>query len=278
LAAAGSILSRKIEFTSKERDAETGLDYFGARYYSGAQGRFMTPDAAPPSIANPQSWNRYSYALNNPLSFIDTDGDLAINTITFSYKVSWYEYNPKTEKMQKYSVVVIVTITQFLDDDGNVAGTQATGKAANGSASQTRLSQQNLDKIGDTAAAIISNVLYKNMGKKLESNKVEVTNAIGLRETRLGIIGGDRGFLNPMQLACSSGTCPTEDRDDNISVALAILKDRVERFDLFKGLARYNAASHPGAYAHKVLSYYDQIRSSLTKTEVLHDLTPPNRK
>jgi RHS repeat-associated protein len=33
------------EFTGKERDAETGLDYFGERYYSGAQGRFTTPDA-----------------------------------------------------------------------------------------------------------------------------------------------------------------------------------------------------------------------------------------
>ncbi|MEO8660108.1 MAG: RHS repeat-associated core domain-containing protein, partial [Bryobacteraceae bacterium] len=33
-----------MEFTGKERDAETGLDYFGARYFSGAQGRFTTPD------------------------------------------------------------------------------------------------------------------------------------------------------------------------------------------------------------------------------------------
>ncbi len=33
-----------LKFTSKERDAENGLDYFGARYYSGAQGRFLSPD------------------------------------------------------------------------------------------------------------------------------------------------------------------------------------------------------------------------------------------
>jgi RHS repeat-associated protein len=53
-------------FTSKERDAETGLDYFGARYYSGAQGRFTSVDPGLFTIADPQSWNRYSYVQNNP--------------------------------------------------------------------------------------------------------------------------------------------------------------------------------------------------------------------
>jgi RHS repeat-associated protein len=61
----------KPQFTGKERDAETGLDYFGARYMSAAQGRFTSPDPLLSSahIASPQSWNRYSYTLNNPLRF-----------------------------------------------------------------------------------------------------------------------------------------------------------------------------------------------------------------
>jgi RHS repeat-associated protein len=61
--------------TSKERDAETGLDYF-ARYYSGAQGRFTAVDPSMKSwlFHNPQSWNRYAYSLNNPLRYIDTNG------------------------------------------------------------------------------------------------------------------------------------------------------------------------------------------------------------
>jgi len=66
----------KQKFTSKERDAETGLDYFGARYTSSAQGRFMSPDT-PLTFAdpeNPQSWNLYSYSLNNPLRYTDPDG------------------------------------------------------------------------------------------------------------------------------------------------------------------------------------------------------------
>ncbi len=90
--------------TGKERDTETGgsatqgLDYFGARYFSSAQGRFTSPDefkggivdpvsgkdietnAALPyaDITDPQTLNKYAYVRNNPLRFVDPDGhDLA---------------------------------------------------------------------------------------------------------------------------------------------------------------------------------------------------------
>jgi len=63
-------------FTGKERDAETGLDYFGARYFGSAQGRMTSPDpllqSGVPEM--PQSWNRYSYVLNNPLAYVDPTG------------------------------------------------------------------------------------------------------------------------------------------------------------------------------------------------------------
>jgi RHS repeat-associated protein len=82
------------KFTQKERDIETGLDYFLARYYSSTQGRFTSPDefaggpdelfefeesaATNPTfyadIADPQSLNKYSYSYNNPLAFVDPDG------------------------------------------------------------------------------------------------------------------------------------------------------------------------------------------------------------
>jgi RHS repeat-associated protein len=64
------------KFTGKERDQETGLDYFGARYYSGAQGRWMRPDPLLSSgrQTEPQSWNRYAYVLGNPLKYNDPTG------------------------------------------------------------------------------------------------------------------------------------------------------------------------------------------------------------
>jgi RHS repeat-associated protein len=69
--------SNHYKFTSKERDAETGLDYFGARYYSNGLGRFTSRD--PKMISNqrmidPQQWNMYSYTRNNPLTYVDPDG------------------------------------------------------------------------------------------------------------------------------------------------------------------------------------------------------------
>ena len=61
----------KEGFTSKERDAESGLDYFGARYYMPALGRWSSVDPLADKYA---AWSAYSYALNNPLALIDSDG------------------------------------------------------------------------------------------------------------------------------------------------------------------------------------------------------------
>ena len=69
------------KFTGKERDSESGLDEFGARYYSSSIGRFMIPDwsGGPTAVpyadfGNPQSLNLYGYVGNNPLSRADKDG------------------------------------------------------------------------------------------------------------------------------------------------------------------------------------------------------------
>jgi len=93
----GATEGTRQKFTAKERDSESNLDYFIARFYSGAQGRFTSPDpydaimvaqksraadlpeAAPGSpfyeyLDNPQNWNRYSYVRNNPLALVDPFG------------------------------------------------------------------------------------------------------------------------------------------------------------------------------------------------------------
>jgi RHS repeat-associated protein len=71
-------------FTGKERDSESGNDYFGARYYSSNMGRFLSPDWAAKEegsdpvpyadLENPQTLNLYEYVRNNPLSKNDPDG------------------------------------------------------------------------------------------------------------------------------------------------------------------------------------------------------------
>jgi RHS repeat-associated protein len=70
-----------MHFTGKQRDYETGLDYFGARYLGSGNnlGRFMTPDAffMDSHVADPQSWNEYAYVRNNPLRNVDPTGNEA---------------------------------------------------------------------------------------------------------------------------------------------------------------------------------------------------------
>ena len=72
-----------MHFTGKQKDTESGNDYFGARYLASGTnlGRFMTPDWASDGspapyakLDNPQTLNLYAYLRNNPLNTIDPDG------------------------------------------------------------------------------------------------------------------------------------------------------------------------------------------------------------
>jgi RHS repeat-associated protein len=70
----GFLGSTPLFFTGKERDTESGNDYFEARYYSSSMGRFLSPDPGPYLVPDPQSWNRYAYVQNNPLRNTDPTG------------------------------------------------------------------------------------------------------------------------------------------------------------------------------------------------------------
>jgi len=78
---AASVCFSRSRSTGKERDTESGNDYFEARYYSSAMGRFMSPDWSAKeepvpyaTMDDPQSLNLYSYVRNNPLAKADPDG------------------------------------------------------------------------------------------------------------------------------------------------------------------------------------------------------------
>jgi RHS repeat-associated protein len=76
------------QFTQKERDLETNLDYFGARYYASTEGRFTGSDPAligVRQLLNPQDLNRYAYVTNNPLKFIDPDGQEKIVVVVETF-------------------------------------------------------------------------------------------------------------------------------------------------------------------------------------------------
>lgn len=74
---AGVAAGQSRRYTGQERDSETGLDYFGARHYASAVGRFGSIDPlmeTQKNLLEPQRWNRYAYALNNPLRYCDPNG------------------------------------------------------------------------------------------------------------------------------------------------------------------------------------------------------------
>jgi RHS repeat-associated protein len=104
------------KFTGKERDTESGLDNFGARYDASSMGRFMTPDPLPwldwqhgnkeerqhfaEFISNPQNFNMYAYVDNNPVSKTDPTGmeGCKAGDKTFTTCTIKIVYDPKTSK------------------------------------------------------------------------------------------------------------------------------------------------------------------------------------
>ena len=90
-----NLLLQNYKFNGKERDIETNLDYFGARYYGSGIARFATPDwsdkpANVPyaSFGNPQSLNLYSYVNNSPTTTRDPDGHFGAQPQNTSDKAS----------------------------------------------------------------------------------------------------------------------------------------------------------------------------------------------
>ncbi|HSR68710.1 MAG TPA: RHS repeat-associated core domain-containing protein [Acidobacteriota bacterium] len=101
------------KFTGKERDPESSLDYFGARYYDKVAGRFLARDPllASADLADPQTWNRYIYVRNRPMVFVDPDGRDPISA-------EECESNSNCIRLQLN--VILDQDADIFDDDGNL--------------------------------------------------------------------------------------------------------------------------------------------------------------
>lgn len=111
---AGDALRQK--FTGYERDSETGLDYAQARYFSSVQGRFTSPDPMISSgrILRPQTWNRYAFALNNPLRFVDPSGLQQQDNQKPDKKPNPQSTDPNPDDDQDEIVTIITTIAHWV--------------------------------------------------------------------------------------------------------------------------------------------------------------------
>lgn len=133
----GDFRSEPMKFTGHERDwhgwlnvdNDDYLDYMHARYYDPNLGRFLSIDPGPVDAAQPQTWNRYSYALNSPLKYVDPTGEVVNlagltaeerNALLLSLNsVSGNEYGTNNNgdlTVINYGQNASATATQFLDD------------------------------------------------------------------------------------------------------------------------------------------------------------------
>lgn len=80
------------KFTGKELDTDIGLYYYGVRYYNPAIGRFVSMDPWEGDIKDPQTLNKYSYVMNNPLKYVDPTGMFLIEFERGVWEYGWLQH------------------------------------------------------------------------------------------------------------------------------------------------------------------------------------------
>ena len=108
-------------FTGQRLD-QTGLYYYGARYYDASIGRFISADSVVQSFLNPQCLNRYSYCINNPLKYVDPTGNFAFAAII--------PYMAASLAMATATVAAATLIANVNNNAGVVESFKAAGSAA----------------------------------------------------------------------------------------------------------------------------------------------------
>jgi RHS repeat-associated protein len=181
--------SVRQKFTQKERDVETGLDYSINRYYSSTTGRFTTTDPTLLSVNafNPQSWNRYTYVLNNPLLYVDPLGLWALRLTTI-YKTDGDGNDVLDKHGQKIVDHVEVTAIRTSDDDTAASLAEQlglTGKEAQkfadkvGNGNDIRLSEQG-GRVGEVYKAVEGGLKMEFDWQRENYNKLDQLAAKGI--------------------------------------------------------------------------------------------------
>jgi RHS repeat-associated protein len=244
------------KFTGQQRDNESGLDYFIARYYSSAHGRFTSTDPiniTEERMQDPQQINLYAYARNNPMKYVDPNGEDTIETELYQYSFL-IEKRGKDSKGREWVYQVRVNVEERREVRRDVTGnithrgplTSVTATANNTNNATNTLSNEQLKTVGNVTSAIVQEAEKQGVAKS-------VALAIGTRETflgaekREGASDTQMSDINPLQLTTDSGKQPTTDLKTNIRLSLEHYKERSSGYSLEAGLQRYGPGSNnPG--------------------------------
>ena len=163
-------------FTGQVLDAETGLYYYNFRYYDPELGRFIQADDRIPDIGNPQSYNRYSYVLNNPLRYNDPDGHGVISDALFNTDTIKSSYQLMTmhdsigHKLWEVPVGVIGMVAGTADAAFNVMSLGTKGVVTGGIKEGVKVGVEKLAKEGAEKA---TEKLAKEGAEKATSSVVK---------------------------------------------------------------------------------------------------------
>jgi RHS repeat-associated protein len=113
------------QYTAKELEAATGLYYYGARYHNPNIGRFMSPDPAGADPTDPQSWNRYAYVQNNPMKYVDPNGEQAVVVDLHRFVESRKRWRKKLDFVPEFLLDVLLPIDPQSIASGFLLGPQA---------------------------------------------------------------------------------------------------------------------------------------------------------
>jgi len=107
----------KLLFTSYDRDSESGLDYAMARYYNSRVAAFCSADPVEGDPGNPQSWNRYAYAVNDPINLMDPSGKSVLSDILEALSILLAAFPPTAPLGEALSLetttLALAEIAQF---------------------------------------------------------------------------------------------------------------------------------------------------------------------
>jgi RHS repeat-associated protein len=178
LACTGGTDAAEHHFTGKERDAESGNDYFGARYYSSAMGRFMSPDWSAKEepvpyaqLDDPQSLNLYAYVRNNPLTRVDADGHCPV-CLAYLGEIAG---GAAIGAVIRGGVEVVASLATHQDVTwANVKGAMAQGAITGSIAAAT----EGTSLVFQGAAQAGANIVGGLIGRKISGSKTTATDVI----------------------------------------------------------------------------------------------------
>ena len=175
----------RYRFTGKERD-DTGLYYYGARYYDEAAGRFLSADSLLPNIYDPQQLNRFVYVRNNPLAIIDPDGHKGY-FVTSGYYPERYTAQDFQNWLDNGADITNVELDRLMEtiDPGGLSGFAGVGMIKSVPAVATRVDLAAITRL--TQAVQWSPTPTMNcascavaLGKALQTGRVVKANPNGL--------------------------------------------------------------------------------------------------